>query len=340
MNRYSAELLAIGLASMALLAVACGGSTPAVEPADLLAGDDTEGPAVDVRAEDGVQGDFTPGDTDLLVDATGEMLADGVGTDSGPQGCGGGGRKVFSVGVDEHCSAAGDNCWPNAWANSFPVAGAVKPTMTVGDCVFVRPPPLAWCDPACGPGTFCDEVTLTCEEYVPPVSAGIIEVGGLKSACVVTPDTQWYYYNSTFTPEPADGEIFDEGSTVVATAEGADVPPFSLSATGVANLDTSLTCPPPLQMGQSLTVSWTKSGVGNVTFFLGSGNHASQFSRIECQAAADKGQFVVDGSLITELLTDGAPIFRWTLTRASTSCEAAGDYDIVLAVTAGQSCMW
>lgn len=328
------------LFGLCALCAGCGGSSPGREEADVSGKTDVTGPAGDVNLEDLIEADSNSGDVHTPADGSNDSIEDDIGTDSRAEGCGTGVRRIFTIGVDEHCSSAGDNCWPYAWANSSPPSGEAAPTMSVGDCVFVRAPPMAWCDPECEPGTYCDEVTLTCVDHQPPVSAGIIDVTGLKATCQIVPETQYYYYTPTFTPEPADGEIFDEGSTIVATAEGADVPAFSASATGVANLDTDLTCPPQLQSGQSVTVNWTKSAVGNVSLFLGSGNHASQFSRIECKASADKGQFVVDGGLITELLADGAPIWRWNLTRATTDCETAGDFDVVLSVTTSQSCMW
>ena len=274
--------------------------------------------------------DSAPNDTDPLRDADA--------SDAGGQDL-----REFWVTIWESCPVAvPGQCSAYASASGWSdyLVPLPKPTLTVGQCAFIRPEPPAFCDPACGPGTVCNLNTLTCVAPRPPISAGVIEITGLKSACTVTPETQYYYYTPTFDPEPVNGDIYDPGATITATAPGAEVPAFEISGVGVQALDSSLACPPELAKGQDLLVSWTPADEGTVSLFIGSGNHGDQFSHIVCTADKDPGQFVVDGSLVTELLNDGAPIWAWRLNRESLTNKVAGDYKVVLSISSGQGCSW
>lgn len=178
------------LGTALLLLVACG----------------AEGRSFDVLAADG-------GDGGEAIDAT-----DAVDADAEPAP-----EVEFAVSVTEWVGSKGnpDSAYASAsrsweWDPSFVAA-------TSGDCALVKPVEPPFCDPPCDPGTVC-VADDTCGAPHQALGAGDIALAGLKVGCTLHPETQYHYYAPLFDPEPADGDVFDEGDVLTATAPGDDVP--------------------------------------------------------------------------------------------------------------------
>jgi hypothetical protein len=269
-----------------------------------------------------------PAAGDRAGDATG--LAGGEGGDAD-----GVLRPPFEISVWETCNAAG-GCSAYAGVGNYGLdTSEWRPTLTVGECSYVEPAELA-CAPACEIWQVC--LDGHCVDRPDPVSAGRVTVNGLKVGLALVPETAYHYYQVAFTPEPADGDLFDEGDRVTATAAGDEVPAFAIETLGVAPVVTSLACPPVLVAGQALSVSWTPSAQGEpVHFALRSINHANQFSAIDCESA-DDGSLTVDGAVVSRYLEDVRPGQLWILSRRHSAGVAAGDWQPCLTAEASASC--
>ena len=248
-------------------------------------------------------------------------------------------QQQFVVSVFESCSAIGD-CFAYATAGGGKAFQQPEPELAVPPCLFIPALLPVNCDPPCEVGTVCNWETGECGKPVPPVSAGEIEITGLKTSCTLVPETRYYYYIPQFGQEPEEGDLFDEGSVITATAPGNEVPGFTISGLGVARVETPLSCPPSLDAAQPLVITWTPSGgAGTVAFSLQSGNHAAQFSRIVCETE-DTGQLVVDASLLTPFLEDWHPVWSWTLSRQAQTWETVGEWAVGLSVSTSVGCTW
>lgn len=233
-------------------------------------------------------------------------------------------------------AASGD-----AYASAMDVSDFEIPRQlvaTVGDCSYTEPIMSSSCEPPCVAPAFC-RLDGSCRPPYQRVSWGAIDVTGLRVGLQLTPTTQYYYYVTTFDPEPTSGELFDSGAAITATAAGDTAPGFGVATVGVENLDATLPCPINLTAGQPLAIAWTPATQPEtVQFVLQSGNHAEQFARIECECA-DTGALTVDGSLITQYLSTMRPFDRMLLRRlhrgAVQSAETAVTFDAVSQV----SCM-
>ncbi len=312
-------------ATLALVGAGCGGGDGGPAKADLRTGD----------------GGLESGDGGGWAD-----LSEGAGADSLDGGPGGPDEfetslpeQRFVVNVWEACSALG-GCNAYAGAGRSMAWHEAESSLEVGPCAFIP----AWlpvnCEPPCEPGTVCNWETGECAEPNPPVSAGHIEITGLKSGCTLVPATQYHYYAPRFSPDEEVEELFDEGDPITATAAGDDVPPFSLSVVGLAAMETPLACPPSLTDGEALVVTWTPASVpGKVSFSLQSANHATQFSRVVCETE-DTGELIVDATLLSAFLADWHPVWSWNLARSDESWETVDDWGIGLSVHTSVGCSW
>ncbi len=228
--------------------------------------------------------------------------------------------------------------YASVW-NPFSGDGHWTQTLQHGDCVFNLPSVPALCDPPCVPPQHCNWDGV-CEDPIERVSAGTITVTGLKSQLTLEPNPTYHYYDFEFVPEPTNGEIFDQGDNITATAPGDVVPSFTLSTLGVGDLTTSLSCPLALQSGQDLTVSWTEGSPSDtVRLILQSGNHGLQFSSIVCESA-DDGSLTVDSSLVTAYLAEWRPVEQWILMRLHEQTATVTDVRVVLRAIHRQVCWY
>ena len=212
-------------------------------------------------------------------------------------------------------------------------------SLVVGPCTFIQPAPWDFCDPDCVPPEYCRS-DGTCAMPPGPLGAGDITVTGLTVGLTLSPETRYHYYQPVFAPEPTDGDLFEEGAMIEATATGDDVPPFTVSATGVAALQTGLLCPPGLDPDSDLVATWEPSvGGGTIRFRLASANHGNQFSSIHCEAE-DTGELIVDRSLIAAWLADWHPVNSWSLERSRRGSTDLPPYRVVLSASHSVGCSW
>jgi len=213
-------------------------------------------------------------------------------------------------------------------------AESTEAGVTVGECTFYPALPPPFCDPACAIGTVCVDDGV-CGAPAEPLGAGDISVTGAEVAITLHPETQYFYYVPTLTPEPTDGDLFAPDARLVARATGGNVPAFELEARGVEDMVSPLACPPPLSASDDLTVTWTAGDGANVHLDIESGNHAGQFARIACDSP-DDGSIVVDASLIAPYFAASRPLDMWRLSREDVA--AAGR--VRLYVASQVSCRW
>lgn len=280
---------------------------------------------------------------DVVMNSDQQPVEDGTASDPGDDMAAHRDERKFRVSVWESCSRTTGECSSYATAGSSFPPGLHSTTgfsLEVGQCRFHRPDPPKFCDPPCEPGMVCRWTDGTCRESIPPLSAGDIVVEGLKSAVTIIPETRYFYYNPHFDPEPANGDLFDEGDLITAHAPGGNVPPFNVETVGVAAVDTELPCPQQLEADMPLVVTWVPGTQGNpVTFEMRSGNHGNMFPSIHCEAA-DTGELEVDGALIAEYLLDWRPVELWSLSRASAGKTQVEGFSIQLVASTSTNCSY
>ncbi len=260
--------------------------------------------------------------------------------DSAPRADAGGEASfLFEIELTESRSAEAGTVAPYASVyNPWSSDGAWVEALRVGDCVF-NEALLETCDPPCELPDVC-QVDGTCAPPVARRSAGPIEVTGLTSALLLTPQDPQDYYTASFNPEPAEGQLFGEGDSITANATGASVPAFTVTTTGVADLITDLPCELPLDGTEDLELTWTPATQGDpITFVLQSGNHGAQFSSVVCETD-DSGSLVVDASLVAAYLGGFHPLQRWTLTRSSEGATSIDDVRVELRARSSVGCQW
>ncbi len=213
------------------------------------------------------------------------------------------------------------------------------PTLFDGPCIFYDAY-LPLCDPPCVPPEIC-VADGVCEELPRSPYVGTIEVDGLSVGASLIAEAPYYYYVQQFDDDPPDGNLFDEGDPIEASAPGeGDVPAFAVATVGVADLIPELACPPPIVAGQPLTVQWTSGTQGDpVRFTLRSGNHGNQFSSVVCETG-DSGELVVGAELIDAYLEAFHPVDVWTLERIHSGQTQAGDTRVELQAVSSASCTY
>jgi hypothetical protein len=164
-------------------------------------------------------------------------------------------------------------------------------------------------------------------------------VTGLKVGLKLTVHPQYHYYEAAFSSEPTDGDIFDAGAVLAATAGGGpDFPAFTVKGLGTPALETDFPCVPELVKDQHLVVHWAPADPAAKVFFgLLSGNHGEQFSSLACETD-DSGELVVDAALVTAYLLDWHPLHRWSLTRQTAGSTAIPQGLVVLHAASTVGC--
>lgn len=276
--------------------------------------------AVDSGAIDaGVDSGAVEADGDALADAPDGEAPPDTGTpadaaapvDAGPD------ARLLTISVVE-MGSPGSGTSAYAAVGNPPFQVPLGPAALVrGDCAYHPELLPVLCEPACAPPEFCG-FDGTCQVHEERFDPGPIVVTGLKSAVTLTPSGPYYYYAAVMDPEPTDGDLFDEHSTITAIGGGtAQFPAFSASGVGVAALETPLPCQIDPQPDEDLLVTWEPAGSGAIRFVMQSGNHGEQFSHIVCEVS-DQGSVVVDADLLALYLADWRPIEAWRLSRTLT----------------------
>lgn len=108
---------------------------------------------------------------------------------------------------------------------------------------------------------FCIGVCVernVCKPYPSRISAGPLVFSGLKVPVTLTPKQSNYYYADP----PIKGDLFDQGSPVGVAGSGGDFGAFSLTAPGVATLETDAVVNDEIKLEDTAdyTFTWKPSG--------------------------------------------------------------------------------
>lgn len=146
-------------------------------------------------------------------------------------------------------------------------------------------------------------VDTECHEFPVAQSAGTITTTGLSRAVTLTYNSGYYASQ----PDPLPAELFDAGDPVGITAAGADVPGFSLAATGVDGVSPDLTGPCDnewhLTRGQDAVLHWNRVAGSRVHLRIPSPNRGHglpSIAVIECEGP-DEGQAVIPAAFVAAM---------------------------------------
>ena len=313
------------------------------------AGNESNGPDADVPAvlddsvvvsDAGADVQATSDEAIVYSDADGPDIADAE-----PDGDFPGGLPHFFIELVESGSAGSPEWMAFASAGNagYREEGGLIEVLRSGDCVLYDPKLAGFCDPPCEAPQFCtlDDV---CGEHEVQIDAGKITVAGSKVGVEVVPETTrgspYFYYTGYFDPDPVNGDIFDAGVELVATSDGDEYAPFSVSTHGVAQMATDLPCPDGATGDTDLLVSWAADSRGDtVRFMMRSGNHGGHFSQLICDTA-DTGELVVDKALIAAYRANWHPVESWRLERHSVGTTRGTDLAVTFRVSSVVGCMY
>jgi hypothetical protein len=152
--------------------------------------------------------------------------------------------------------------------------------------------------------------SIALEDLEPPISAGVVTLGGGSSPIVLTKSEEPATGSTPATVRYSHSgpEIFPAGTTLTLTATGAAAPAFSLPITIPTPLSVTLPVAPsspdtPLKVARSsgLPVAWTAGSSANtVTVFLSHGADGS-WPSLTCDFPESAGSGVVPASLLSHL---------------------------------------
>jgi hypothetical protein len=247
---------------------------------------------------------------------------------------------AFTVTISEYRSPGGGE--GAAWASVDNRESEAPPwdlELAVGECGFYGVRPQQNCEPACEAGTVCSW-DGDCLEPAAPIDAGDIAVDGLSVDLSLEPNGEWIYYGYEFEPEPSDGEIFDQGDMITASAAGASLPGFQLETLGVAPLSSDIPCPIDADYDDDLRVRWAPGQPGDrVRLSLSSANHGSQFPALICEAE-DDGELTVDAALVAAWQDTSLPVRGWRMERLHQASDEVQDVPVTLQAQALEGCSW
>lgn len=185
-----------------------------------------------------------------------------------------------------------------------------------GACKLLGPKDL-FCSAACAAGTTCAG-NDQCAPSPAKRSVGNIEVGGALQAITAKSNPITLAYSSTiFEPFPG----FETGSLITVTAEGGELSPFTLNATGVSPLSSDAT-KVAVTPGEPVTLTWGATAADRlqndvaITFTVNA--HGVLTGWIECETE-DSGSFELPAQLVKQLIDLGLSGFpRASIARRTT----------------------
>jgi hypothetical protein len=185
--------------------------------------------------------------------------------------------------------------------------GFHREVQRIGACRLLSFKP-AQCD------TFCMGVCVernVCKPYPARLSAGALSFSGMKVQVTLHPKYQNYYYAEP----PVLEDLFNAGDPVGVSAAGGEFGAFSLSAPGVATLETSSVQNHEIRLedGSDYTFSWTPSGDPRarlrLTLNANNRGHGAPYEGIlECDAP-DTGSLTI----AKELIVPFPDTYRWEI---------------------------
>jgi len=239
-----------------------------------------------------------------------------------------GGVRVYEDNVDSMPTSTmvGVELW-GLFDRPFPlqIFGVVREglwevTLSAGACVYLTPAMAGFCTPECTTEQYCD-VDDVCQSYPVRQSAGTLTLTGLTAPVTLEP-TMDNFYTASGTPTE---NLFEPGSMITLTAEGATLPAFDVSTTAVAPLAPAIPCPLELIAGQDLTVTWDAATGGNlIRWEMISAFHAGDGPMVLCEGP-DTGSLVVPASIVDRYLIDRTPYETMQLSRLQHAATGAGN---------------
>jgi hypothetical protein len=151
------------------------------------------------------------------------------------------------------------------------------------------------CGAGCDLGELCD-VDASCRPMAAPISAGDITFGGLVTAITAKSSGGLY----TLDPEPPADGLFAPGASITVSAEGAALPAFTATVSGVADLRIQGSGLVELADQKQTVLSWAPAGDGSeVEAILQLGWHGAPATGIiACRAPDSAGEIVVSPDII------------------------------------------
>jgi hypothetical protein len=180
------------------------------------------------------------------------------------------------------------------WNGARPIAH--KESMRDGACVLLTYTPQQcdeWCDGVC--------VGLNqCQPWPAYVSAGTLTITGLWQTLTLQPDPDFHGYGYSTQP-PLD--MFVAGAEITASAAGATMPAFSVTAHGVEPLESPLAEGAiTLEPGKDHTIRWTAGGGDarvKITINADNQGHGQPYKAIiECDVPDAGGQVTIPKAMV------------------------------------------
>ena len=289
--RGSGLLGFIGRAWLSCAILACGSSSSDTEP-EPASGDDTDSGSSD--------DDSTAADTGADSEA--------------PQGESLGGFYLRVTGVqpataleDEKPAVA--TLQGSVTAIPTPATTDWVVTFESGEC-HVHEPRRPFCDPPCE-GTQSCAVGDTCADVPANVSVGDVTVTGAANAGM-TDSFVMQPLNSTTNSYSAYGDArlvyppLDEGATLALAAEGGDLEPFAIQATGISVLQLNWDGELPFVPDEPLELSWQPGNNpdARIEVVIDISHHGGTKGEIVCDTE-DDGSVEIAGELVTKLIDLG-----------------------------------
>lgn len=169
-----------------------------------------------------------------------------------------------------------------------------------GDCILWRRNN-PFCDPPCNPGETCGQNAM-CVPYPLTQSVGDVAITGLAKPVLMSSPN----YYDTMMPHPA----FVPGAAIKLTAQGADLPGFTLYGQGFAPIELPSAIW-TIKKGEPLTMSWkpdTSSELARIQVRLNIDQHGNTPVELICELK-DTGSVMVPASLVDQLIGFGVTGF-------------------------------
>jgi hypothetical protein len=190
-----------------------------------------------------------------------------------------------------------------------PAALAWEEIATSGDCTLAKPV-VPFCDPGCGSDVCVSDGV--CQAHPEARNAGDVRVSGLQT--VDGPiEFSLIKVSSAYQAPPTVALSFPpfaEGETVRFSADGGDLPAFTLEANGIAPLIVTSSAL-AIAAGQALSLSWQPAAdpaSSTLHVELDISHHGGTKGMISCEAT-DDGSLSIDSALVDQLVDLGVAGF-------------------------------
>jgi len=198
--------------------------------------------------------------------------------------------------------------------------GFWEPSIVEGDCVYLTAVEPGFCEPACDVDSYCDPDGV-CQPWPQRVDVGTMHLTGLAKDATMTPNDNHYYDVVEDMPDP----MFTGGETATLTADGNQLPAFSISTVTPEPLVDQIDCDLEPSATEDLTISWTpsSSGVGRVRWEMITMMHAGNGPMVLCESD-DTGSLVVPQAIVAAYIEDRTQWPTYQLSRFTRDTASVG----------------